>query len=235
MVVIPSFTAATRAVYFAWPDHPHTLVWSRLLTRGDTFIDVGANAGLYSVLAHSLGCNVVAFEPDPAAFQLLRLNMRANGSANWRLWRAACGNYDGEANLSTGRGAENALLEDSPPGVPTGRSVRVVRLDSVVGHGGRIDGMKIDVEGHEQQVLEGADALLRHARIASMQLEWNDAGTPAARDAVHSLLTGHGYAFFRPTVKGALRRIQGRPSSGSDVFALSREAVGKLGDGHTLP
>lgn len=71
-------TAATKALYANPPDWPHMLVWQRRLTANDIFIDVGANVGTYSVLAASLGAQVIALEPATDTVKLLRENVELN-------------------------------------------------------------------------------------------------------------------------------------------------------------
>jgi len=51
-----------------------------LLREGDLFCDVGANAGVYTILAgRAVGCSVVSAEPVPQVFNLLMQNIYANG------------------------------------------------------------------------------------------------------------------------------------------------------------
>ena len=69
---------------------------------GDVFLDVGANAGLYSYWVASLGCGarILAFEPHPALAAQCRFNFETNGIVGAALYACALGEEAGEATLS---------------------------------------------------------------------------------------------------------------------------------------
>jgi FkbM family methyltransferase len=132
----------------------------RLLAHGAVILDAGANFGYYSlVLAHFLqrNCTVYAFEPNPATYQRLSLNISLNGMGDViHAQRLGLSDYAGEAALveQVGNTGATALVE--------GRGVRVTTLDSFVraNNVGRVNLIKIDVEGMERSVLQGARELI---------------------------------------------------------------------------
>lgn len=132
----------------------------RLLTPGAVILDAGANFGYYSlVLAHFLqrNCTVYAFEPNPATYQRLNLNISLNGMGDIiHAQRLGLSDYAGEAALveQAGNTGATALVE--------GHGVRVTTLDSFVraNNVGRVNLIKIDVEGTERSVLQGARELI---------------------------------------------------------------------------
>ena len=70
----------------------------RVVKPGDTFVDVGANAGYYTIIGSRLvgeKGKVYAFEPEPAMFALLEKNVRLNGLTNVVLERKALSNKQG--------------------------------------------------------------------------------------------------------------------------------------------
>jgi len=135
-----------------------------------TFIDVGANIGLYCLLAaHECpaGAQVHAFEPQPECCATLRHTVYLN---NWEgrltVHCLGLGNEAGEFMLhlsGTGSTFDNAFNDYAPlETIPA----RVDTLDNQVGvlGIGKVDFIKIDVEGLEQQVLEGAARMIERDR-----------------------------------------------------------------------
>ncbi len=130
------------------------------MTPGFTFVDVGANVGAYSFWVASRmdgPGQVVAVEPDPALARQLRFNVRINDAEDRiRIVEAAVGRGRGMGKLivNPDNSGRNRLARGE---VPVGEtlSVRAITLADVVREGGldRIDCVKIDVEGHEGDVL----------------------------------------------------------------------------------
>jgi FkbM family methyltransferase len=135
-------------------------VWRELLSSvrpGDVVADVGANVGLYAVaLARRVGATgrVIAYEPDAGNAELLRRNLALNdveGVVEVR--EAAVGSERGEIPFLSDR--QQSRFD------PGGTSrVRVVTLDDELE---RVALLKIDVEGFEGAVLQGARSLLADA------------------------------------------------------------------------
>jgi len=192
--------------------------WKRLLRPDDLFIDVGANVGAYSLWAASLGAGVIAVEPDPATAELLRENIGLN-SFDIEVLQAAATNRPGVVRLTEGLDAMNHL-DDSGD-----LEVRAITIDSLLGNR-RARGIKVDVEGAERLVIEGARAALSERRIDFMQLEWNSASEVRfgeTRQPLRELLTAMGYRLYRPDITGRLVPIDD-DSYGPDVFAASEAA-----------
>jgi hypothetical protein len=85
-------------------------------------------------------------------------------------------------------------------------------------------GVKIDVEGAERLVLEGASRALAERRIGVLQLEWNAMSQRVlgeSRASVADLLARHGYRLARPDHHGLLQPTQAVPVSTRDIFAVA--------------
>lgn len=203
---------ASKAVYANPPDWPEMLVWKQLLSPGDLFIDVGANVGTYSLWAGDLGAEVLAIEPGPSAIERLRRNIGLNDFAITVI-EAAATNRSGTVRIDP--------TQDTIAHVGTGEyEARAVTLDSIIG-GRLVTGVKIDVEGAERLVLEGAREALGDQRIRCLQLEWNSASVEyygEQRSLVADLLDEFGYRLYRPADDGSLQPTT--PETGPDVFAL---------------
>ncbi len=150
--------------------------------RIDMILDVGANIGQYARSLRQGGYTgrIVSFEPLADAH--LRL---LNASRKDRLWtiapRLAIGNTDGETVINVSRNSESSsilgMLDSHLQAAPDSKyidteRVRIARLDTIVNQ--YIEGssdilLKIDVQGFEMHVLEGANNLL--PKIRGLQIE----------------------------------------------------------------
>jgi FkbM family methyltransferase len=155
-----------RLLLYAHAYDEKTLLYlMRLVSPGDVCIDIGANIGAITLsLAHRVGPRgrVLAFEPGPFLFDRLTRNIEATGLRNVESYQEGMGNQDATLywHLDEEENAGNAHLSQEPTPVP----VPVVRLDdcAAVAQLNRIDFIKIDVEGMELSVVQGAlDAIRR--------------------------------------------------------------------------
>jgi FkbM family methyltransferase len=146
----------------------------KVLEPGMTFIDAGANEGLYALFAarragHS--GRVLAFEPSAREFSRLKANIARNGLENVTLFPLALADREGEAGLliaNAEHAGQNTLGAFAHEGAGEERreKVPVRSLDNVLASErvGRVDVVKIDVEGAEVRLLEGAKETLRQYR-----------------------------------------------------------------------
>lgn len=135
-----------------------------LLSSGDTFIDVGANAGFYTAMASRVvGAHgrVIAVEPQPAALQILLRNASALGG-NVSVVAKAASNFAGEAKFFVRQAGDTSSLSEDRGSVEI--SVAVDSIDNICRDIQQVNFIKIDVEGHELDVLEGAHATIAKHR-----------------------------------------------------------------------
>ncbi len=166
------------------------------------FVDVGANLGWHAVHAakHATVETVVAFEPDPFNAWLLDRNLAANGIDNAVAVSCAIGAARGTARMYRYRGTNygrHNLAIDYGYG---SRLVPIADLDSALAGLGlssrRVRVLKIDVEGHEPAVIEGAARTLDNSD--AVVLEYSpDLGRAGGLSASAMLERLHG-AGFRP-------------------------------------
>ena len=178
--------------------HPAALAF---LKPGAVAIDIGANLGEWTIpLARAVGAGgqVLACEPAPLAAKSLEATLRANALRQAEVIRYALGDHDGRAEFtvpvvtSARTDSGTARLGAAGPGEEA-LSVRLSRLDSLLAERevGWVELIKIDVEGHEKQVLDGAEATLGRFRPTLVIETGHEALDD--RTAIYDRLRGLGY------------------------------------------
>ncbi len=153
---------------------------ARLLAPGDVFYDVGANAGFFSLLAAKQvgdAGRVFAFEPLPENLASLREQIAVNSLSHVEIVEGAIGATTGTAELSFASGQNSEAHLGSPKS--EGESVTTVpitTLDAFVAAHRRPTLVKVDVEGAETAVLEGAPRLLADGTTFLIELHGIDKG-----------------------------------------------------------
>lgn len=219
---------ASKAVYANPPDWPEMQAWRLILRPGDVFVDVGSNAGLYSVWSADCGATPIAIEPDPVNADRSQANLTRNGIA-LEMHVCAVAAAPGVMRFTTGRDTVNHLVQSDDEG--PAREVRVSTLDAVIA-GRHVRGVKVDVEGAERLVVEGAAQTLADKRADVLQLEWNHLSAPLlgeTREPVRKILESVGYVVCRPNPRTfTLQPIAPDDTGTADIFAVSPTAAAQL-------
>lgn len=180
-------------------------IW-RLLSEGDTFIDVGANQGLVTLLAaRRVGATgtVLAFEADPAMVQLLDYNIQLNCINNTTVMNLAISFLTGVLDFlpaSVDNLGQGKIVASSPQmNSGSGCLVKCQPLSNF--HEARVARViKIDVEGHEMEVIRGMEGILEHAAANQVIVfEAHDAGPPCEMlESLGYTVLGIGQGWRRP-------------------------------------
>jgi FkbM family methyltransferase len=149
-------------------EKPETRFFLKTVASGMTFLDVGANVGYYSALALArLGPagRVIAFEPDPETFEYLQRTIAANGPDRTTALNKGLADAPGTLKLyrnSSNRGDNRFYANDL---ADNSVDVEVACADDVLaGLGiGKVDLIKIDVQGFEGKVLCGLERTIRNS------------------------------------------------------------------------
>lgn len=137
--------------------------------NGMTVLDIGANFGYFTVLmAKAVGetGRVIAFEPNPVMLEELRKNIEVNNFKNVIVVPMALSNQSGYVSLycpNCGSESYGSLKPNNNYTVKEAISVEVEKLDNVLAKLGcsNVDFVKIDVEGAEYSIFQGAESMLR--------------------------------------------------------------------------
>jgi FkbM family methyltransferase len=140
-------------------------VFEKYCTSGMTVVDVGANLGYYSLLASRLvgpSGRVVALEPNSENCRLLLSSLRLNDITNVQLLPVAADRATGWAYYSTHVGSNGGLVEGEDLLSHPGNVVPTFTLDDLVD--GPVGFLKMDVEGAEGRVVQGAARIIERDR-----------------------------------------------------------------------
>jgi FkbM family methyltransferase len=159
-IVVQGGDHASLIVYTGPFDVNEMLFVVHLLQAQDLFVDVGANVGIYSVLASAVaGARTAAFEPVPANVARLLDNIRVNAIEGVvSVHPVALGAQSGRLRIEAAPGAENRVYLPGRSALAGLVEVDVRRLDEVLSDAPTL--IKIDVEGYEFPVLQGAGDVL---------------------------------------------------------------------------
>ncbi len=180
---------ATRSNFLLGTYEPEqTRLFAERVHEGDIVFDVGAHYGYYTLLASKIAGDkgrVLAFEPSPANLARLYRHVELNGRKNVQVLELAVSDHEGTARFETRTGSGVGHLASDGP-----LEVKVTALDSLRDLP-MPNVMKIDVEGAEVGVLEGAKSLLQKARpVIFLSLHGDD-----LKKRCMEILSGYGYTF----------------------------------------
>jgi FkbM family methyltransferase len=196
--------------------YEYEFVWifEKLIHKCNGFLDIGANTGLFSLVASKNSLNTVslAFEPSPDAHMFLKKNTHCNTiSENVKIYELAVSNketvlefykvhnpkYPDVPNLSGAASLVYAHTEHEKISVTT------IRLDNFLKKNHPelvIDFVKIDAEGAEADIIQGMlETIETYKPIITCEILLNDIG-----QSIQDLLKSKGYNFYLPVSKDQL-------------------------------
>ena len=150
-------------------DHYLAEAWSEDFT-GDTFVDVGANIGRYTLRCSPRFRKVLALEPWPATCADLMRNVAEANAKNVVVMNVGAGDVNGSRTMhGYSSGEANSLYSSHPVNgmacVSDQRaSVLLMRVDELLLENDRLSFLKIDTEGHDVEALRGAMEIVRRDR-----------------------------------------------------------------------
>jgi len=209
-----------------------------LLRGRGTLIDVGANIGVIAVPVARSGSRVIAVEPEPRNCLQLHHAALANRLGNLRIHACAATATDGVVHLQGGEQWGHIAAD--------GQAVLGLRLDSLLSLPGMLETdatgpdllIKIDVEGHEPEVLAGAAALIAAARpdiiFESIEVE-GDTDARSGRAKAWLEHAGYRLLLLRGRVLVPRSAVDAQEGHVCDYLAVPREReVGLAADGFAV-
>lgn len=205
------------------------------LKSGDVVVDVGANIGdtvLTAALKVGATGHVVGIEAHPRTFRFLEENVRMNGVGNITVVNSAVGASSGTVRFSDDRRDDMNRIDGGD------LEVSVAQLDSLVRNPGPIALLKIDVEGYEKFVLDGASNVLSrtacvHIEVSALHFRRFGYSTQDVLGRLHS----EGFQLFRLVEPNGLAAVTAAfdPESFENVVALRDVSTFLARTGWSLP
>ncbi len=198
IAVLPNLKSTTTYVLLeqeTWFEKELSFVM-RFLRPGMTVVDIGANAGVYSLaMARAVGPGgrVFAFEPGSATRRLLETGRTLNGADNLEILGDAVSDGERTGHLQHGHSSELHALGEA---TESAEAVTITSLDAAASHHRwpSIDLLKIDAEGEEERILTGARRLLAESNpLVILETRVGETSNPRLRGLIESM----GYRSFR--------------------------------------
>jgi FkbM family methyltransferase len=213
---------------FPWENMTRRL-WTHLCPLSSTIFDIGANSGIYATLAKAYHpeATVVAFEPQPNIFAVLRKNSAVN-NFDIQCENFALSNQEGllpfynygQNTFTTGNTTAGSLNKDWQPGddwqpdfhqcitVPVKKLARYVEENSIK----KIDLIKLDVETLEYEVLSGlGEYLYSHQPLIILEVQ-----DQAIGERIKELFATTCYTFYHIDEQTGLREVKSLGLSGEN-------------------
>lgn len=199
-----------EGIFEGWEKYSQRL-WYELCQKSGVIFDVGANTGLYSLMAKATNpkSQVFAFEPVDRVFRKLLYNNSLNGY-DIHCEKLAASNYNGTAIIYdqatdhtysvTVNKNMNAQPENSIP-----VTIQTIRLDTFIDRSGisQLDLLKIDVETHEAEVLEGLGRFLQVYEPTLLIEVLNE----DVANGIAELISGINYEFYNIDENTGIRKV----------------------------
>jgi FkbM family methyltransferase len=225
---LPAEWRGIAKLVFAFREHyePELGYLEEVLSRGKTFVDVGACYGIYTLAASKIvgkEGRVIAFEPAPRAFRVLQKNLELNCLKNVLAYPLALTERKGKAwlyrhpNVGCDSLGRDHSFTESKDEIATESLDNILRKISV----DQVDVIKMDVQGAEELVLRGASKILKSQHPVVIFEVYPQATVPLGLRpyGAWELLESLGYELFVVDQQGALRREKSPPDE-SNVVAI---------------
>jgi len=161
-------------IYFGMYEFEESIFLLHLLEKEDLFLDIGSNVGHYSLLMSGVKkCKSIAVEPVPKTYKQLIRQITLNNLGHLiKGINIGVSNKDDNLYFSTDRGTMDRIVSKE---YNNSVKVNVTSMDNLIDNDIPL-AIKIDVEGYEMFVLEGAAEILKNKKVKVLILELNQSG-----------------------------------------------------------
>jgi FkbM family methyltransferase len=204
------------------------------LKQGGVFLDLGANIGAICVPVGTQrkDCQMVCVEAAPWLYEYLKENLDQNGLGNAKVINKALFSTDNEElnfyspEQKFGKGSLSPNYTDKVT------KVRTIRLDTLLDELQikQVDIIKIDVEGYEFQVFQGAEKLLSGENAPDLLFEfeyWAEEAAGIPIGSAQQLLLDKGYKLFKLDSRGRLKALSVPLTKDSTTLFATKWPLGK--------
>lgn len=197
MVARKGMTGMTGSIYCGLVEFEDMMFLLHALREKDLFADVGANVGIYSILASGeVGAHSVSIEPVKRTFDILRSNVSLNDiGSRVRLCNMGVGDRQEELTFTSDEDPGNHVVSETELDSSSPKErVRIDTLDNIFQDATPLI-MKMDVEGFETKAIAGARRILADDGLKGIIIELNGSGARYGFDdaRIHDTLLQHGF------------------------------------------
>lgn len=205
LIIAKGMTGATGNFYCGLHEFYDMSFLLHFLRKQDVFVDIGANIGSYTILASAhIGAKSVAFEPHPVVYNHLENNIHINKIQSLVIaYNRALGAENTVLKFTQNLDTQNHIITDNSN---NGIDVSVSVLDDILNENTIPTLIKIDVEGFETRVLQGAQHTIQNNQLKCIIIELNGSGKKYGfnEEAIHLNLLKLG---FKPYTYNPFERL----------------------------
>ncbi|MDX2195945.1 MAG: FkbM family methyltransferase [Cytophagales bacterium] len=217
LIIAKGMTGATANLYCGLADYEDMAFLLHFLRVGDTFADIGANVGAYTILASGeAGAHTICVEPVPSTYQKLIQNIIINDISHLvTTCNIGLGASKGHLSFTHTQDTVNHVAAQGENNII---QVEVNTLDCIA-HTCPIL-LKIDVEGYETEVLNGAHETLKNPALKAIIIELNGSGARYGynEQLIHELLLSSGFAPCKYTVQNRNLTLSRQGKVGNTLY-----------------
>jgi len=200
MIAEKGMTGITGSIYSGLLEFEDMMFLLHFLRSNDLFVDIGANVGIYTILASGeIGSDAISVEPIKKTFDTLTMNVKLNNiEQKVTLMNIGIGSRVGELVFTSKEDTINHVLSDNESKEEFEiEKVMVNTLDNICFNRKPIL-IKIDVEGFETNVIEGAYHVLNCHELKGIIIELNGSGSRYGfnEQSIHEKLLSYGFSCF---------------------------------------
>jgi FkbM family methyltransferase len=223
-------TGLTGNLYAGFMEYEDMIFLLHALQPNETFVDVGANIGAYTILASKVvKSNSIAFEPLPATAERLKDQIQINRiNAAVDIRNMGVGDKEGSLFFTNNNDTVNKVSLAGE--VENTTMVKVSTLDNELAKDNQYF-FKIDVEGFEYNVIEGASAILSNNNVSAIIIELNGSGEEFghSNEDIHKKLLSFGFfaVAYEPQTQNLTELKSYNQNGGNTIYVKDVALISK--------